>query len=387
VENLKALTTGAHSKIGASSMYRWSSCPGSVKLAAQFPSISSVYALEGTKAHELAATLLQGVGGTIQDVSEEMYDAVQVYIEEVNRAVAACKDWKKGDLLIEHRFDLSQIHQGLFGTADCVIFDRSAKTLRVYDYKHGAGIAVDVENNDQLKYYALGALITTDYKPETVELVIVQPRCPHEGGIVRKWAFPTIDLIDFSSDLKAFAVATEDPNAVLKAGEHCQFCPAAPMCPELNKQALEAAKNEFKPEFSYSPEKLAEILTWIPTFTQWIKNLNEFAYREAQHGRIPPGFKLVAKRANRKWMDEGDAELQLNALGYGNDKILEIPALKSPAQIEKIIGGKTAKEIISQLVVQESSGLTLAPESDRRQAVTPAIEDFTAIDAVENLLE
>ena len=53
----------AHSKIGASSMYRWSKCPGSVRLCEGIKSVSSVYADEGTRAHELAASLLGAQSG------------------------------------------------------------------------------------------------------------------------------------------------------------------------------------------------------------------------------------------------------------------------------------------------------------------------------------
>ena len=45
---------------------------------------------------------------------------------------------------IEQQFDLSSVHHGCFGTADAVIWDAKAKLLTVMDYKHGAGIPVNV---------------------------------------------------------------------------------------------------------------------------------------------------------------------------------------------------------------------------------------------------
>ncbi|MCH8328897.1 MAG: DUF2800 domain-containing protein, partial [Nanoarchaeota archaeon] len=48
-----------HSKIGASSMYRWSNCPGSVKLSEGMTSESSIYAIEGTAAHEVVGLALE----------------------------------------------------------------------------------------------------------------------------------------------------------------------------------------------------------------------------------------------------------------------------------------------------------------------------------------
>ena len=49
-----------HHNLGASSAKRWMSCPGSVKLAAQFPQGSSKFADEGSLAHALAENLIQG---------------------------------------------------------------------------------------------------------------------------------------------------------------------------------------------------------------------------------------------------------------------------------------------------------------------------------------
>ena len=46
--------------------------------------------------------------------------------------------------------------------------------------------------------------------------------------------------------------------------------------------------------------------------------------------------------------------------------------MKSPAVIEKEAGDK---EITRKLVVAESGGLTLVPESDRRPAVASSAED------------
>jgi len=50
-----------HSPIGASSMHRWSVCPGSVRLSSNVPSVSSSYADEGTEAHAWLAKVIAGL--------------------------------------------------------------------------------------------------------------------------------------------------------------------------------------------------------------------------------------------------------------------------------------------------------------------------------------
>lgn len=345
----------AHSHIGASSMYRWSKCPGSVRLCKDIPPQISEYAAEGTRAHEVAAKWLTDRKTTSEGLDFETYEAIRTYYVEV------MDNWHSDDeVLIEHRFDLSQIHPGLYGTADCVIYDPTNKRLHVYDYKHGAGVAVEVENNPQLMYYALGALLSKNYKVADVEMIVVQPRCPHPDGPVRRWSIPAIDLIDFSVDLKKYAVATEVPDATLLAGSHCRFCPAAAnACSAIKNKAQILAKEEFAPQFSYDPARLAEVLTWLPTLKSWIKNVEEFAENESNQGRIPPGFKLVAKRGSRKWIDEDKVKTFLEKYEGCYDV-----KLKSPAQIEKHLG----KGVIDHLVITESSGFTLVPESDKRQS-------------------
>lgn len=354
----------AHSHIGASSMSRWSKCPGSVRLSRGIESVSSKYAEEGTLAHEIAADLLLGRDSKVK-ATDEMMEAICVYVDEVDSLVGTIANFI---IEVEKKFDLSSVHPGLFGTADCVVYDPNKKKLYVYDYKHGAGISVEVENNSQLMYYGLGALISMNVPCEEVELVIVQPRCPHPTGKIRRWCFPAIDLIDFQADLKEFAEATEKEDAAIVPGDHCRFCPAAAICPALHEKALSQAKVEFQPNCSYDPAKLGETLSWVETLEAWGKQVREFAYREAMHGRVPPGFKLVQKRATRKWKSDEETTAQKLSATFGLEAAeLYTTDLKSPAQIEKFLD-REGKNALEDFTIKESSGLTLASIDDPREA-------------------
>lgn len=372
-------------------MYRWSVCPGSVKLSQGVEVPSSIYAEDGSDAHALAAYCFQRkvepkstVGHTIAyaerifDVSQEMAEAVATYVDECEA------DAEPGDVdLTEHSFDLSAIHPGCFGTCDRVTWRSIEKLLIVRDFKYGAGIPVSPVDNAQLKYYGLGALLTCGFPAERVRLQIVQPRCDHPEGIVRHWDISAIDLrMDFSIELKAFAQATEAPDAPLKPGDHCRFCPAAAMkCPAIKARAQEVAKLEFSAEPlapKYDPEQLKFALDSIPIMQAWIKNVHEFAYAEAEAGRFT-SYKLVDKRATRKWRDEEDACAEIRiALGTAPD-VYEPRALLSPAKIEKLKGVKKGQ--FDHLTVKESSGFTLVPLDDPRPAAKlSAQEDFKAIE-------
>jgi hypothetical protein len=357
----------AHSVWGASSRKRWGSCPGSVKLCEGIPSTTSAYAAEGTQAHDLAESVL--LGKAVSFPSDEMREAVAVYTDFVNEL----SDDDQSSRLIEHRFDLKSLHPGLFGTCDAIVFNRATGVLYVVDFKYGAGLAVEVleggKPNAQLSYYALGAALTCDFKPREIEIVIVQPRCPHPDGPIRRLAFDAVDLIDIAADILDEVERTKDPNAPLVAGEHCRFCPAAHICPELHKNALAIAQQEFTPAFSYDPAKLSQTLEWLPVLESWIKNVREFAYREAEHGRVPPGWKLVQKRATRRWTNEESVvDTLIGVDGLTGDDIYETK-LKSPAQIEKLIGKREFQETLGPLTIAESSGYALAHESDKREPV------------------
>lgn len=373
----------AHSKIGASSMYRWSKCPGSVKLCAQVPSQTSVYAAEGTLAHEVVAHY-EELGHFPRDASEEMKENALIFSAATNE-----NTHDDCQVLIEHKFDLSSIHPGLYGTADEVIYDKHNKFLYVFDYKYGAGIPVEAENNVQLMYYGLGALLSLKVPVKKIELVIVQPRCPHPDGPVRRWSLSSMELMDFTADLIDYAKATEKPDAPLEAGDHCRFCAAAGICPKLHDVAKTLAKNEFtdlvqNPEtnlYSYDPEKLSKTLTWLPILESWAKSVREFAYTELSAGRQIPGQKLVAKRATRKW-DRPDAEITdtLDLIGLDEKDYYEVK-LKSPAKMEKLLPAKQ-RSILNTLVIKQSSGLTMVPVADKRPEATVAVDpalEFTAV--------
>lgn len=359
-----------HSEIGASSMHRWAACPGSVRLSRDVPKVTNKYAEEGTEAHELAAKRLLS-GAYPPDCDPEMQEAVDIYV----RFVESTK--KTREALIEHAFDLSNVHPGLYGTCDMVVFDDAKKLLTVGDYKHGAGVPVDVERNPQLLYYGLGAVLSTGFECEEIELVIVQPRCNHPDGPIRRWSCSAMDLLDFALELKAYAEATEDPFAKLVPGEHCRFCPAKALCPAIEKMAQEVAKSEFpvvgEEAKLYKPKDLSAMLERLPILETWIEGIRAFAYAEAEAGRPPPGWKLVAKRATRKWKNEAETRHFLDA-NYQPTTVRDFydPAsLKSPTQVEKVLHEKQYEKI-AHLIEARSSGNTLVHENDPRPAVKRA---------------
>lgn len=389
----------AHSHLGASSSHRWIACPASVRLAATMPNESSEYAVEGTAAHALAehclwenlqAADLIGHDFEVENtrfwgVTEEMAEHVQTYLDYAREAIAAEEcEWET-----EVRFDLSKLYPGMFGTADLVVYRPQSAHLIVVDYKHGRGVAVEAEGNPQLRYYALGAATRHHNRPvKTVEIVVVQPRCPHSKGPIRREIVSPMDLMDWSADLIAAAKRTESADAPAVPGEHCRFCPASPVCPARENMVLEAAQAAFGADGAMTlPEvetadsaRLAKLLGVVDQIEDWCKSVREFAHHEAEAGRVPPGFKLVATRPTRKFKDWSAVELFLVEMhNFEPAALLTEPKQKSPAQIEATMKEygwkpKAAKEALAPFVESVSSGTVLAPVEDSRPAVRAEAE-------------
>lgn len=366
-----------HSPIGASSYYRYSKCPGSVRLSKGMPEQSSLYAAEGTKAHELAAEALKlGSCNTelFEGIEQEMKDGIRLYVETVLAAwqVDIGRNMDRR-LLVEHSFDLTSLHPDLYGTADAVVYSPSEELLLVYDFKYGKGVGVDVENNGQLMFYALGALLTTKFRPKFVEMVIVQPRFEHKDGFIRQWRVPVLDFLDFSEELVQAATATTKSDAPLKSGDHCRWCPAAGICPQIFAEAQDLAKYEFNVipgGKTYPTAKLEMSLKFIPILEGWIRSVRDFAYSEANNGRVPKGWKLVPKKGRRVWTStekEMDKALWKN-FNLGDDDIYQ-KKLKSVTQIEKLIPKEDRKFFNEIYTAKVSSGSTLVPSTDARSAI------------------
>lgn len=385
---------GVHSEHGASSAYRWTACPGSVVLSRGIPRRDTDFSREGTAAHALAELAYKRVrspdlwlGMEVEGVivSDDMVEAVQVYLDYLNNLI------ELDDVVrVEHRVSLEKLNPPapMFGTCDCLIYRRSEKKLFVIDYKHGQGVPVDAKGNKQLRYYALGAMLSLDddQPVETVEAVIVQPRAAHQDGPIRSDIFSAGDLLDFSADLIDAVKLSLEPDAPLKAGSHCKFCPASARCPARKDHAMEVAQVDFATEVIAPPdprllpiEQVGNLLTKIDLIEDWASSLRAFAKEQLEKGHPVPGWKLVQKRPVRKWAEDESVIVSrlIEQSGIERDALFNEPELKTPAQIEKIV---TKKRFPSDLVVSVSSGLTLAPEHDKRPAAAvDAASEFAAL--------
>jgi hypothetical protein len=375
-------------------------CPGSIRLSREVPdagaSNTSVYAQEGTRAHAVAQLSLEkGVdpdfftgmelgGGK---VPEDMADHVRVFVDYCRGLI---DEETTHQYWIEKPFNLGALNPPgpMFGTADFVVYDKYYRTLRVVDLKYGQGVVVEAIGNKQLRYYALGAALSLgpEYPIDTVYMTIVQPRVSHPDGIIRTDTVEFTELVGFANELLDAARATQAPDAPLNPGSHCRFCPASGICPAQRKQALEIAQSDFEvlpAEFTppapatIPKEEFVEMLNKLYRLEDWAAAMRAHAQAMLERGEEVRGFKMVAKRAMRKWMNEADVE---EALIGEAIEIHQPKELKSPAQIEKLLGKKDFAARLSPFVEKKSSGYTMVADSDSRPAValSPG-DDFLAL--------
>lgn len=314
-------------------------------------------------------------GTTKFRVDATMVDAVQVYIDEAMRIYEESEEFE-----VEQRLDLTEIVGGVFGTGDVIAY-RSTPTRRVTiaDLKYGQGVAVDVRNNKQLLTYALGVCQRYHNRGvDEIEIVIVQPRAPRPGDSppgVRRWVTDIVGLYEHAMALQdAAIVARSDDAPFLPGREQCNFCRAAGVCRALRDKVMEITMAD--PVAPYKDWKLER--DDIELVKTWARRREEHAHSEALRGNMPPGAKLVAKRATRQWRDADVAVTTLQIAGVSDDDIFET-SLRSPAQIEKAIPKKDRDALLAELAVKQSSGTTLAPLDDPRPTASDAANGFEAV--------
>ena len=391
---------GKHAKFSPSAAHRWLNCPGSIALTADIPNTSSIYADEGTCAHEVGekalplgpdVDLTKWVGEKLYKdvvVTEEMIEAVQVYIDTIHGDGAK---QAPGPFEIEAKLDLSWLCPDTFGRGDYIQYFPGQRRLRVYDYKHGKGYVVEVKENPQAMIYGLGGLkLFRDMGLviDIVELIIVQPRAFHRDGMVRRWKITAANLMKWGYETLKPAVldALGPKRTFLANGDWCRFCPAMGICPKLTEKALETAGQDFDVVVGNAPgvvtlpdiehmtvAELARVADFATLLDPWIKGVMGHLQDKMTSGVAVPGYKLVAKRSLRKWEDLKTITAKAETLV--GDAAFAPRKLKSPAQLEKLMG----KTTVAPFWIKPDAGVTIAAEKDKRRAVAlPAAADFLA---------
>lgn len=408
----------AHAKLSPSSAHRWVPCPGSVVMEEGRPDVETEEQAEGTALHQLAAhglrTGSESLGFIREDektafwATDEQREAVRTYVDAVRQYAEG------GELFVEHRVPIGHVtgEEGAEGTADAIVI--LPGELQVHDAKFGR-VRVEVERNPQTMLYALGALDAFEltHGPfDRVRLVIHQPRL----GPATEWTCSVGELRSFAERVKVRADIAGDAaetysvtppdgwyESYLAPGEtQCHYCKAKAVCPALAAKVEAELGMPLADAAATDPVRgavagtttptLATTLKAVPLIERWCEAVREEAARLLNEGKPVPGFKLVqGRQGNRKWSDPTQAETMLRkTFRLAKDEAYTYSVI-SPTEAERRCkewtdheGEKRAPAIqpkqwqkLQQLVTRAPAALVVAPESDKRPAVSVvAPEEF-----------
>jgi CRISPR/Cas system-associated exonuclease Cas4 (RecB family) len=362
-------------KLRPSSASRWIACPASARLSTLVPYQESGEAAKiGTAIHALAETCFQldtdpmkFVGQVVEGIT--MTEENCSFALEHLQAIWAIQD-ELGHVKVEQLFKLYQEPAfSLQGTADVVGI--SQDKLIIADLKTGRGY-VDADS-EQMKIYALGALLHNSQKPKEVEFQIIQPH--HGEKRIHRMSVDELGVWETEVLLPAIAYAISDDPPYNPSESACQWCPAKHICSAQKEQFdIVAAqpnitlmsKEEIKEVMvTLTPAQISAILDRAPMVEKFIEAVKDHATKQMEAGAVLPGWQLQPKRASRKWIDSTTARQALTDAGLTDSQIFETELI-SPTAAEKLLP-KEQRVILDALTAKVSSGLTLAKDRSLSQ--------------------
>lgn len=380
-------TSRDHSLLSPSSSHRWMNCTPSARLEEPMPDSTSAAAEEGTVAHELAEyALSKYLAGEYMPLLDELPTPKEIseskyYSSEMDKYVTdyicyVCDIYEmvqNAEMHIERKFDLTSYVPECFGSCDCDIVGENV--LNIIDLKYGKGVQVDAKDNSQLMMYALGVLRTLSPKRqaeiETVRMHIAQVRL----GNYSVFEMSARDLTHWGIHvLRPTAEKAWAGQGNTVVGSHCKFCKFKAQC----RAQRDALINEFETHGetkALTLDEIGDVLSKADMFTDWLSSVKSHAMAEALSGKTVKGWKLVEGRSTRVITDEEEAVKRLSDLGFDPDS-LKNHKLKGIGDLEKMVGKKPLAATLDELIIKPKGAPTLAPESDKREAIQPTIDMF-----------
>jgi hypothetical protein len=399
--------------IGGSNCAARIACPASWSMEQKLPASArketSEYAEEGTALHAAMTYALENDVIDANELLGMVFNNHPITQEHVDTALQPCLDFFDSldeelggiDFRVEKRVTLPFL-QGVFGTAD--LLGSTALTTVIGDWKFGQGELVnawyenergEIEPNEQAMFYLLGATHTypemfeIDNPDWPIEIFIGQPRY-RDGPNFDRIRVTMFDVKNFQAKLEIAAERAKAASPPMKKGSWCRFMPCRSICPLhtgplLDASALGELLTKAQLEASVDGGETREVaaVDWEKTYglmldlaarieplcREWRTQAQAFL----EEGNAIPGWKLVGKRATRKWVKpEKSVERKLARLGLSKDERAPRKLISAP-QAETALK-KHGKELPEGYYDALSSGLTLASDADPRKSIEPVTD-------------
>jgi hypothetical protein len=416
-----------HAKLSPSKRSRWALCPGSIREEAEYPDTGSgPAAADGTHSHTLLEHCIKtGLSDPMDQVGDVFSDHEGTFKVDADRAarvktaIEYIRERSMNGLfsvISEQKVDPEFLlgRKDLSGTVDCQII--GPDFLELIDYKDGMGV-VTAEGNMQLEQYAYGVLagyklpVNGAFPFSRVIMTIVQPKLALKGmKPITSHEVTVKSLMDNIGTIVLQAAATDKPDAPLVPGEsQCKFCRAKGSCAALAGNVMKEVGIMFQPVVTETLDvaqqsadkdpaqmddaQIRQIMEAAPLMRQLLEAVEKEAMRRMESGISIPGLKLVHGRGSRAWaLPEEEMAEKLIKMGIPKSAVYETK-LVTPAKAEKLTwekrdGTKVSlterqlKRMDQEYVSKLAGKLTVAPESDGRQAVIMnAAPMFSAVEA------
>jgi len=361
-----------HSPFGGSRAKQFMNCTGSTALIQQLAvdPEETEYSLEGTQAHALAALCLENdveAWATLTSEADKyplvkLEDApyVQAYVDYV-RSRPGHRQFEKGF----HRPELHELYWGSIDAELIPVAGVQLHVLEIVDFKFGAGVFVPVERNEQMMYYAAGTIMEDpDFYPDegVVRLTVAQPRITWAENPIRSWDTTVGEIKRWLHEecLPAMNVRMQD--LVLSLGPWCQFCPAKLVCRAMTELYKRFSQPGDEP-LAMGDEALGTEFANVAYVKMRIKAVEQEVLRRLMDGKAVPLTQLERAKTERVWKPDAPVVISFPGAAY------EEPKLKSPAQIEKLPGGK---EFVATYAYTPEGGLKAAVAGSGKPAVVIA---------------
>lgn len=392
-----------HFKYGGSTAKRTLNCPGwrAFSDPLNVPDKSSQAANRGTMLHTCCESLENDKDldyDTLLERGEE-YEGEHLTEELLDEKVIPAME-ALDELIDAHGLttiiteELLEFDAHIGGTPD--ILGNSDTVIACADYKFGDGLMVYANDNDQM-YFCVwlalecGVFDDMEYTDDTeVVFAIIQPSDKRDETL-DVWTTTVKEVDDFGGRfLEAVEIAeNSEPGQNLNTGSWCTFCPGEALCPKKTGQAQDALKlistDAFKnkgTEVAFPVLDLNTALKLAEELAPWIKAVRSFAFDQLEAGAEGLEWKLVPKRATRKWIDVDAVTRYLKRKLKSEHAMVSV--VISPAVAEKTAKKLNIKLRMDGLTSCKSSGTTLVPLNDKRDAVTSVKLVSDALKTLEN---
>ena len=279
--------------------------------------------------------------------------------------------------------------------------------MEVADYKDGRGY-VSEKNNTQLHSYLFGAMrpyvcsgpeLVRPFNKQSfpIRMCIIQPKTTKPIRYVDNYSSVIVDF--YKRVLIPAAEATDQKDAPLVAGKHCQWCKASKKrgghCTVAENESFNKVKSmstdiiakdgsffelvnqSINSVETMSVEQLTQLVDAKDSYMNIFKNAEDEIEKRLSMGETIQGFKMLPGKSSREWA--GDTDSLVKKLKARRMKEADIykRSIITPAQLEKsAMTDKQKSDILGEFCVTVAGKDKLTKVSYEKETASEMFSDI-----------